>query len=516
MSKTLCTSIFLQCLLLLPMLQAASTEVTLQVVRFPERKDVELSLLPTRRIPRASMKAKIKSEEGQSRIELSYDEMKPAVLFAGDVTCYVLWAVNRDGGVENLGELWVRPGRDKDSLKFSTGLRTFALMVTAEPYYQVVQPSELIISWNDVSRNLQAPAQALGFSDFAAAPEYGLESLEAVIYDGKASLDLLQAQKVHEIAGRLGADEHAAAIYREATLTLQQATFMTRGGGARKGAQEYARRSVASSNEAIRVTLRQLEAKELEEKIAARQAEMAMMEKRAAEAEASAKESEAFVADLQEQKAELEARQAEAEKALQASSRELEKIQQQRGEMESSLGALRREQADLKASMTRLQLEQRKLQEEKGALQGRLRQALSHVADTRESARGMIVNLPDILFDVGQAALKPEAKFVIAKLAGILLIMSDLNLRIEGHTDSTGAASTNITLSEKRANSVFDFLVPEGISSTRITAVGYGMERPVADNATSEGRKKNRRVEIIISEGEVQEASAESHTLQLE
>ena len=94
MTKALWASVFLQCFLLLPMLQAASTEVTLQVVRFPERRDVELTLLPTRRIHRASMKAKVKFEEGQSRIELSYDEMKPAVLFAGDVTCYVLWAVN--------------------------------------------------------------------------------------------------------------------------------------------------------------------------------------------------------------------------------------------------------------------------------------------------------------------------------------------------------------------------------------------------------------------------------------
>ncbi len=516
MSKIIWTSAFLQCFLLLPMLQAASTEVTLQVVRFPEKRDVELTLLPTRRISRARMKAKVKFEEGQSRIELSYDEMKPAVLFAGDVTCYVLWAVNRDGGVENLGELWVRPGRDKDSLKFSTGLRTFALMVTAEPYYQVAQPSELIISWNDASRDLQAPAQALGFSDFAATPEHGLESLEAVIYDGKASLDLLQAQKVHEIAGRLGAEEHASAIYREATMTLQQATFMTRGGGAKKGAQEYARRSVASSNEAIRVTLRTLEAKELEARIASRQAEMEMMEKRAAEAEASAKESEAFVANLTSQKADLEAQKAAADKALQAASRELENIQRQQGEMEASLGALRREQADLKASMTMLQQEKQKLAADKELLQGRLGQALSQVADTRESARGMIVNLPDILFDVGQAALKPEAKLVMAKLAGILLIMADLNLRIEGHTDSTGSASTNLTLSEKRANSVFDFLVPEGISSSRITAVGYGMDRPVADNATSDGRKKNRRVEIIISEGEVQEASVRTHSLQLQ
>jgi outer membrane protein OmpA-like peptidoglycan-associated protein len=127
------------------------------------------------------------------------------------------------------------------------------------------------------------------------------------------------------------------------------------------------------------------------------------------------------------------------------------------------------------------------------------------VADTRESARGFIVNLPDILFDVGEATLKTDATVALAKLAGILLIMQDLNLRVEGHTDSTGTASFNLRLSERRADSVFDFLAAQGIQVARMKTAGYGMERPIADNSTAAGRSQNRRVEIIIAEGEVSE-----------
>jgi outer membrane protein OmpA-like peptidoglycan-associated protein len=169
-----------------------------------------------------------------------------------------------------------------------------------------------------------------------------------------------------------------------------------------------------------------------------------------------------------------------------------------RSELESSLADLRREQTDLRSSLLELRTE-------KVLLQDRLQSALSEVADTRESARGFIVNLPDILFDVGEATLKPAATTALAKLAGILLIMQDLNLRVEGHTDSTGTASFNLRLSERRADSVFDFLAEQGIPSNRMKTAGYGIERPIASNATADGRSKNRRVEIVIAKGEVEE-----------
>ena len=146
------------------------------------------------------------------------------------------------------------------------------------------------------------------------------------------------------------------------------------------------------------------------------------------------------------------------------------------------------------------------LAREKEDLSARLQGALSQVADTQNTARGMVVSLPDILFDTNEATLKTEAKVVIAKLAGILLIMPDLNLRIEGHTDSTGSADYNQVLSERRAASVRDFLAGQGIDARRMVAVGYGMTRPVGDNATSAGRAKNRRVEIVIAEGTVAES----------
>ena len=120
------------------------------------------------------------------------------------------------------------------------------------------------------------------------------------------------------------------------------------------------------------------------------------------------------------------------------------------------------------------------------------------VADTQSSARGMIVNLPDILFDLNEATLKTEARIVLAKLAGILLIMPELNLRIEGHTDSTGSVEYNLDLSQQRASAVLDFLAGEGVTAARLRAVGKGMESPVADNATPDGRALNRRVSILV------------------
>ena len=132
-------------------------------------------------------------------------------------------------------------------------------------------------------------------------------------------------------------------------------------------------------------------------------------------------------------------------------------------------------------------------------LSGRLESALSHVADTTDSARGYVVSLPDILFDISESTLKPDARLVLAKLAGILLIMPEQRVAIEGHTDSTGGVEYNLDLSQRRANAVMSLLRSQGLESSRLQAVGFGMQQPVADNGTTEGRRSNRRVEIVIS-----------------
>lgn len=479
---------------------ALAQETELQVVRFPENEDIDLNMLPTRRVPNASMRAEVDFEQGQVRIDVSYRDMKPAVLFGGDVTCYVLWAVNRDGTTENLGELWVRPERSNDRVRFSTGLRSFALLVTAESYSQVDRPSELIIFQNAASSNPRAPSSGVLFSSFDEAPAYGIESLETVRYDGQKPLDVVQAERVLEIARRVGADQYAETLFNDASIRLEQATVMAQHSQSRGGAQDFARRSVASANEAIRFTVRKKEAEALESQIAERRQQMQQLEQRASQAE---KES-----------AELAQEKARAQEAIASARTELDQIAAEKAQMESAMADLRQKQQSLLASMesleadkARIEQEKAEVEQEKEIVEDRLKGALSQVAETRDSARGFILSLPDILFDVDQATLKTEARIVLAKLTGILLILPELNVRIEGHTDSTGSASYNMRLSQQRADSVFDFLAEQGLSSQRMRAVGYGMEQPIADNSTRQGRQQNRRVEIIIAEGEIREAT---------
>lgn len=502
--------------------QAFAAEVTLQVVRYPERDDIKIEMLASRLIPSASMSYKGEFDEGQTRIELKHQRMKPAVLFGGDTTCYVLWAINRDGGSENLGELVVRTDSNQDTIIFRTGLRTFGLMVTAEPYSQKANPSDSIIFLSGPSNDPRAPSTRVTFSEFGLAPETRLESLANVRYDGDTPLDIVQAERTLRIADRMGAQEYSAQIYREAELTLSQSRQMARGSKrGNRSSREYARKSIASSNEAIKVTVRQLEAIALEEEIARRKAEMdglqaqvdsARRQRQQAEQARSDAEEESRRLSADKQRLEqerdlLERQKAQTEESVRRSQAELSQIREEKRAVESQkqqLGAalvdLRREREQLRESMN-------SLRQEKSLLQSRLQGALSKVAETQDSARGLIVNLPDILFDVNQATLKNDAKIVIGKMAGIMLIMQDFNLRIEGHTDSTGSAAHNMRLSQQRADSVFDFLAENGIASTRMKSVGYGMDRPIGENSSADGRRRNRRVEIIIAEGEVAEAA---------
>ena len=476
-------------LVMTPLLAAPPTEVDLQVINFPERLKVEFQMVPSQRVPGSLLVAKVKFEEGQYHMEISYNHMQPAVVFGGDITCYVLWAINREGTYENLGEFWVRPEKRKDKILYSTGLRNFALMVTAEPYYLVREPSEMVITYNGSSKDPRAQSTPLTFRDFGPMPRHDQATLATARYDSESPLDILQAERVYEIAGRLGARQYAEEIYQQADIRLQQARQMARSSRSKKGTQEFARKSVAASNDAIQIALRRKEAAELEEAINQQLAEMAQMKKRAAVAEADARRTR------------QEADRAEA--TVRASRAELERMQRDKAVIETEKAALESAMAALRREAQRLQSEKSALSREKGVLEGRLQSALSRVADTRQSARGYILNLPDILFDIGKASLKPEARERIAKLSGILLIMQEQNLQVEGHTDSTGTYDYNLSLSESRARSVVNFMAQHGIQRERMRATGYGFDRPVSDNTTAQGRRQNRRVEIILSEDEL-------------
>ena len=162
---------------------------------------------------------------------------------------------------------------------------------------------------------------------------------------------------------------------------------------------------------------------------------------------------------------------------------------------------------ELETRVGKSEAENAKLRAERNDLEGRLNASLSEVAQISQSARGVVVNLPDILFDTNKATLKPNAQVALAKLAGIVSLFPNINLRVEGHTDSTGGDAINVPLSRERAQSVMDFLNSQGVASTRMKAEGYAARIPVADNSTPEGRSRNRRVEIILAEGVIAPAS---------
>lgn len=486
-------------------LTAVATELTLHETTFPERRKIDIDFSRNPEAPEARLKAYVKHMEGHAEIEVKFWNMKPAVLFGGDITSYVLWAITRDGDWENLGELWVR--KQDDRLEVTSALKNFALIVTAEAYPLVSRPSDLVLFISKPSDDKKAVSTVFLFSDLAPAPTVGMSSIANVRWEGSQPMDLLQAEKAVELAKREGASSYTPQVFREASLALAQAKALARTPSPKKEIVDYSRRAVARSSEAIQTTLRIKEREAIEKEIAERRKEMEALEQRARDAESMASTAKLQLAEATNQKAAAEA-------AIVAATAQLTQVTAEKTAMEAERQALIAEkqklesqQQSLQASIAEMSERAKKLAEEREQLSSRLESALSHVASTESSARGMIVNLPDILFDTNQATLKTEARQVIAKLSGILLIMSELNLRIEGHTDSTGSDAHNQTLSERRAGSVKDFLAGQGIGMNRMVAVGYGENRPVADNETRDGRSRNRRVEIVIAEGVVAEAA---------
>lgn len=467
-----------------------STEVNLNQVTFPERNNIKIEFSRTKEAPEANVRATVEHQEGRASIELEFDDMKPAILFGGDVTSFVLWAVPRAGSAENLGEVWVRRTNGKGD--FTTAQKSFALLITAEAYPLVRTPSDLVMFTSKPAKTKKAPNESFTYSDLADAPAKEYPSIAAVEWRKDRNLDLEQAKKACELADRVGAKDYAAGLMGEAKLALAQATALATKSSKNKATVDYSRRAVDTCAEAIRVTRSRKESEALEAEFAARKAEMDALIARAAEAESAAVAAATSLADA-------ETRQATAEAAILAA-------QAQMDEMQRQTDALMHQKVSLEADKLALEQQKSGLEQEKEDLSSRLQGALSQVANTTSGARGMIVNLPDILFATNEAELKADAKIVIAKLAGILLIMPELNLRVEGHTDSTGSADWNRTLSQKRAQSVVGFLIGQGIAGSRMIAEGYGSSRAVGDNSTADGRKKNRRVDIIIAEGVVAEA----------
>jgi outer membrane protein OmpA-like peptidoglycan-associated protein len=471
--------IALAVLLLLVIFGQAWAEIQLKALTLPEDKSIQITFNKTERAPsKASASAKLSYAKGVTTVELNFEKMEPAILFAGNITCYVLWSINPAGQHENLGELIVDRREASGEQKFYAPGKIMALMITAEPYSVVSKPSDIVLFYNSETREKNVQLVPFTFNDFGQEAAPALESIAMLQYSTDQPVTLLQAEKIIQYAEKIKAAELNPKAMEEATKAFQRARGMTRD---KKNMAETARIAIQYATKAIADTIKYQREKAAAEEEARRQAEKAALEERAARAESEAEKLAVQLEQIKQERAEL--------------ARETSELARQMRE-------LAQEKDNLKAERDQLAEEREAIKKERDELAAKLKTALSNVAETTDTARGLLVNLAGVLFDVNQATLKPESKLKLAKLAGILLVFPDLKLSIEGHTDATGSEELNLRLSTDRARTVYEFLLSQGIAPERMKYQGFGSSQPVAPNDTEANRAKNRRVEVIVLRGE--------------
>jgi outer membrane protein OmpA-like peptidoglycan-associated protein len=420
-------------------------------------------------LPGAKGEAKVTSERGGITIEAKFSGLTPANGFGKEYLTYVLWAISPNGRAQNLGE--ILPAGTKTNIRVTTAMQAFGMIITAEPYYAVSEPSDTV-----VLQNVIQPDKTEGLLGKVTANYYLLprgayaETAGAhtvanpITRDEHSPLELFQAYNAVRIAQDAGAEKYTPEILAKATLGLDNAAQMDQSKHRDKKLEITAARGAVELAEDARV---------------------ASLRKQAAERQA------ATIA------AKNEAQQQAAQSAMQAQQSQLEAEKAQAAKAEADAA---RTQAEAQAAEERAKAaEANKSADNANAVREKLRSQLNSVLATSETARGLIVNMSDVLFDTGKYTLKTTTQISLAKVAGILQAYPGLKVQVEGYTDSVGGDELNQKLSENRASAVKDFLVSQGVPQGNITSQGFGKSNPVADNSTSSGRAQNRRVNLVVS-----------------
>ena len=440
-------------------------------------------------MPEVAGHAKVDGKAGHLAISAELTHMQPASKFGGQYLTYVLWAITPEGRAVNLGE--VLPGENgKDKIDVTTDLQAFGLIVTAEPYYSVTHPSNKVVAENILrqeTKGFEEPIDAR--FDVLEGAQYTIDvpadQLPATRADSKVPLDLLEARNAVAIAKAAGAQHYAPDSLAKAEDMLQRAEDYLQRKQGRTPIGTAARGASQMAEDARVLTLRRKEQERIDAERRAHEEAQAKAEADARAAQEQATQAQAQAEEDARRRAEAEHAQAEAQRQQAASL-----AQQQQAEAATAAAQQAAAEAD------------RQKQEairQKEAMRARLLAQLNQVLQTRDTARGLIVSMPDVLFDFNKYTLKPEARERLARISGIVLAYPDLKLQIEGYTDSIGSDEYNQTLSEKRAGAVRGYLISSGVSMDNVSAQGMGKADPIADNSTAAGRKLNRRVEMIVS-----------------
>jgi len=455
-----------------PMFRVNVISRTVQAVNYQHRSGAtKLDFAGTDLMPSANGQAKIESKRGSIGIEVEFGNLQKPTTFGNEYLTYILWAISPEGRAVNLGEVLVG-GNHRSKLAVTTDLQAFALIVTAEPYYAVRQPSNVVVLENVVRADTKGTTEAVN-AKYELMERGGYiptgYKFDPVVLNAKLPLEFFEARNALRIAQSEGAETYAGDSYQHAVQLMNNADADAASKHIdKKPLIAVSREEVQTAEDARAIAVKKMD-------------EMRLANERQASADAQA-QSQAQAADATRQKEQAQSDAAKAQADMAAN-------------QATSAAAVSAAQAD--ADRSRLAAQQ--AETDKAAMRMRLSEQLNSILETRDSARGLIVSMSDVLFDTGKYTLKPGAREKLAKVAGILLAYPGLNIEVGGYTDNVGGDVMNQTLSENRAGSVRDYLVQQGVGSGAVSAKGFGNTLPVASNDNSAGRQQNRRVELLVS-----------------
>ncbi|MFZ0416755.1 MAG: OmpA family protein [Candidatus Sulfotelmatobacter sp.] len=494
---------------------------SVQAVNYQHRSgSSKLDFAGTDLMPGANGVAQVNSKRGSIEIEAEFGDLLKPTTFGNEYLTYVLWAISPEGRAVNLGEVLLG-GNHRSKLRVTTDLQAFALIVTAEPYYAVRQPSNAVVLENVVRDDTKGTTEAVN-AKYELMERGGYiptgYKFDPVVLNAKLPLEFFEARNALRIAQSEGAETYASDSYKRAVELMDTADgYAINKHIDRKPLIAVAREAVQTAEDARAIAVKKMDdvrlANERQDSAdaqalsqeqadnARRQTAQAESDTARAQAARDQAESDTLNAQAAKTQAESDATRARNQ-AMDAQAATAQANADLANSQAASASALSAAQADAEQSRLaaqQAQLSAQQAETDKAAMRAKLSEQLNSILQTRDSARGLIVSMSDVLFDTGRYSLKPGAREKLAKVAGILLAYPGLNIEVGGYTDNVGGDAMNQTLSENRADSVRDYLVQEGVARNSVSARGFGNTLPVSSNDNSAGRQQNRRVELLVS-----------------
>ena len=525
-----------------PVFHVSVTSRSVQAINYKHRGGAtKLDFAGTALMPAATGQAKVESKKGYIEVEVEFGNLEKPTTFGSEYLTYILWAVSPEGRAVNLGEILVGDNH-RSKVDVTTDLQAFALIVTAEPYYAVRQPSNVVVIENVVREDTKGTVEAMN-AKYELMERGGYiptgYKFDPVVLNTNLPLEFFEARNAVRIAESEGAERYASDSYQHAVRLMDKVDQLaTDKHTDRKAMIAVARQVVETAEDARAITVKKIDQERLDnERQAAANAQAhtqaeaddatrqknqaqsdqiraenakAQAESDTANAQAATLAAQTATANAQAAKtqAEIDAAKAQADKQQAESDSATARADAAKAQADSdkarsdmadnqatSAAALAAAQADTERS----RLAAQEAETDKMAMRSRLSEQLNAVLQTRDSARGLIVSMSDVLFDTGKYSLKPGAREKLAKVAGILVSYPGLNVEVGGYTDNVGGDVMNQTLSENRASSVRNYLVNQGVATNSVSSKGFGNTSPVATNDNSSGRQQNRRVELLVS-----------------